>query len=235
MWLEAIIPKEDLSAVVGELTPLTFLLGADGRLSLSEPSEVSLVEAVGLRAVCKAHVHWSVLGISVPVTLHSLAVLLRPEIHPRDGGPALVFRVEIEHADLAGVPDVIDDRVTQLLNHELETKHVELSWAYRTTLSHVFDLPEMLRPLERLAVTAGAARVSVTRDAAALAIEMTARVDCGQAMRKPAPASLTAGDTASPRPRGSARGSGWKRLALVGSLVTAALWGAFALGRTMAG
>jgi hypothetical protein len=229
MWLEAIVPKEDLSALVAEFTPLTILLGEDGRLSLSEATDVSLVEGVGLRVVCKAQVHWSVLGLSVPVTLHSLAVLLRPEIEPRDGAPALVFRVQIEHADLAGLPDVIDDRVTGLVNHELEARHVELSWGYGNTLSHVFDLPETLRPLEQLALVAGSARVKVTHDAMALAIEMTARVDRGESRRGADPVRPSGVPGRRPEhPRA------WKGIAVVGGLVAGALWGAFTLGRTTA-
>lgn len=231
MWLEAIVPKEDLTAVVAELTPLTIRLGDDGRLSLSKPTEVALVEGVGLRVVCTGQVHWSMLGVAVPVNLHSLAVLLRPEVDPRDGAPAVVFRVEIEHADVAGLPDVIDDRVTQLVNRELRAKHVELSWGYGATLSHVFDLPETLQPLERLALQAGSARVRVTPTAAALAIEMTARGDRGQPKR--APVSIPADRRDDPSPS-TARPT-WTRMAVVAGLLAGALSAAFALGRSTSG
>lgn len=225
MWLEAVVLQEDLSTLVAELTPLTIRLGDDGRLLLSEPSDVSLVEDVGLRVVCKAQLHWSILGLSVPVTLHSLTLLLKPAIARRDDHWALVFSLEIEHADLAGVPDVIDARVTELVNHELAAKRVELSWGYSRTLSHVFDLPSTLEPPEQLDVTAGRAQVKATRNALALAIEMQTHV-LREGSRRGAPTkpAIRAAVVPVPRPL-------WTRGAILGGLLVAALCGAFALGR----
>jgi hypothetical protein len=180
MWLEAILLKEDLSAVLDELLPVTLRIGDDGTLLIEEPSEVSLVEGVGLRVVCKAKLHWSVLGISVPVSLRSLDVVLRPQIVERADGPALVFKVELEHADLRGVPTIIDNRVTELVNRELAAKHVELSWNYAATLNHVFKLPDALQPLLRLQLTVVDAQVRSTKEALGLAIQIRTTVKRGE-------------------------------------------------------
>ena len=176
MWLEAIVPREDLAALLAELTPVTIRLGESGELCIHEPSDVTLVQDLGLRFECKARLEWEVLGLEVPVTASSVGVLVRPLITHREGRPALVFALELEHTHVAGVPSLFDARVTGLVNRELEGKHVELAWAYGETLSHVFDLPVALAPRERLSVTVDGAKVKATGDALGLAIQMRATV-----------------------------------------------------------
>ena len=172
MWVEAILMKEDLSKLIGQFLPVTIRLGDtdDGELALHDPSDVSLVADVGLRVVCKAKVHWPVLGIDVPVTLHSLTVVLRPEAMRGEHGDAIVFKIEIEHADLAGVPSIIDDRITEFVNKELAAKHVALTWDVADTLATAFELPDTLQPLDALRLGVGGVRVKVTEDALGIAV-----------------------------------------------------------------
>jgi hypothetical protein len=227
VWLEAIVPKEDLSALIRGMTPLTIRLGEDGRLSLGEPTDISLVENAGLRVVCAAEIHWAVLGISVPVVVRSVTVLLRPEVEERPDGTAIVFRVEIEQADFAGLPDIVDDGITDVVNHELAAKHVELSVPYQRLLGHVFELPDVLQPPERLELVAGGAQLRTTTDALALAIEMSANVHGHGESAPRAPARHEA------RPATVKRKNrrSWGRVALGGILAMGVLSVAFALGR----
>jgi hypothetical protein len=180
MWIEAIIPAEDLRRTLAELAPLKIRLGDEGgELALEAPSEMTLVPDKGVRIVCVAQLHWPVLGVSVPVTMKSLIVLLRPVIETHDGMDALVFKLEIEHADFAMLPAVIDTSITSLVNEELAKKHVELSWRYAETLSHVFRLPDLLEPAEALALTVTSAVVKITTEALGLAISLRSDVRRG--------------------------------------------------------
>jgi hypothetical protein len=176
VWLEGVLPKEDLSLLVGQLAPVSIRLGKDGELHVHDPSEVTVVPGPCLRVVCKATLRWTVLGITMPITLNSLAILLRPTIAKRAEVDVLVFQLEIEHADFAGLPAGVDRHITELVNRELEAKHAELSWDYATMLSHIFNLPDSLQPLEHLKLTVGTARVKASGDALALAIEFHADV-----------------------------------------------------------
>jgi hypothetical protein len=176
MWIEAVLLKEELSMLVGQFAPVTIRLGEDGELSVHDPGDITIVQGIGLRVACKATLHWTVLGFAVPVTLNSLAILLRPAIAKRADVDVLVFRLEIEHADISGLPTGIDNRITDLVNRELEAKHVELSWDYAATLNHEFDLPAILKPVERLKLTVGGARVKASGNSLALAIEFYADV-----------------------------------------------------------
>jgi hypothetical protein len=236
VWIEAVLLKEDLAALVGQFTPVTLRLGDDGELRLGEARDVALVAEVGLRIVCEAHVRWSLLGIAVPIRVPSLSVLLRPEVEATATGQRLTFKVELEHADVAGVPAFVDHRVTEKINRELAARHVELAWDYAQTLSHAFDLPDILQPLERLELRAAGARVKPTEDAVGLAIEFHARVLRGPSHeRSPRPdeaprrasAPVGRGPNETPALRlGTARVA----MAALGTLA-GALLGAFALGR----
>jgi hypothetical protein len=183
MRVEAILSKEDLSLLVGQFAPVTIRLGEDGELHIHDPSDITLVPNVGLRVVCKAHLRWGVLGIGVPMKVNSLVVVIRPAIATRDGVEALVFKLEIEHIDLALLPTGVDNRVTGLVNRELDAKHVELSWDYAATLNHTFALPDTLRPLEHLELTVRGAQVKTTDELMGLAIAFDADVRRGKASR----------------------------------------------------
>ncbi|HLK40082.1 MAG TPA: hypothetical protein VKU41_25170 [Polyangiaceae bacterium] len=190
MWLQAVVAEQDLTALLGELLPSSIRLGEDGELRLGEATGVSLVAGVGLRVVCGATLRWSVLGVHVPIKLASMIVVVRPEIVAWAGGRRLVFKIEIEHADVVGLPKVVDDGVTNLVNRELAARHAELAWDYSATLSHVFALPTSLQPPRELALTVVEARVSATGGSLALAVRFEAAArPRGTAVGPPAPPS----------------------------------------------
>jgi hypothetical protein len=165
MQVDAVLTKDDLPELLGQFAPLTIRLGKHGQLIVSDPRDITLIPGAGARVCCKGKLNWTVLGLDVPVTLNSLILILRPEILDDERGNALVFKVEIEHIDLAGVPEVLDDGITDKVNRELAANHVELSWNYVRTLSHTFKLPESLEPLESLDLRAAGGRVLVTAEA----------------------------------------------------------------------
>ena len=71
MWIEAVLLKDELSMLVGQFAPVAIRLGEDGELQVHDPGDVTIVPDLGLRVVCKATLHWTVLGFAVPVTLDS--------------------------------------------------------------------------------------------------------------------------------------------------------------------
>jgi hypothetical protein len=175
MWLEAVLQLEDLDRLLAQFAPLTIALGA-GRLHLSDPSPCELVPDVGLRVVCKAKVHWPMLGIDVPVTAHSLSVLLRLEVARVLEADVLVFKLEIENVDLAGIPGVFDRRITEMVNAELVRKEVGLTWAFARALTHSFELPAWLEPAASLGLTVVAGRVKIVGKGIGLAVQFESSV-----------------------------------------------------------
>jgi hypothetical protein len=176
MRIEAILSREDLATVAAQFAPISIALRGEGSLVITDPSDVTLEPGVGVRVACKAKLRWSVLGIMVPVTISSVIVVVRPEIVKTANAQALVFKLEIERADLAGVPEFVDRRVTDKVNAELAERQIELSWNFAQTLSHAFKLPKSIAPLESFALTAVDARVTVSADAMALAVAFESTV-----------------------------------------------------------
>ncbi|MDP9036776.1 MAG: hypothetical protein M3O50_18410 [Myxococcota bacterium] len=176
MWLEAILTKDDLHAIAAQFAPMRFRLGDNGQLDLDEPTEVSMVPGRGIRIVCAATLHWPVLGMDVPVSIRSAAVVVSLEVEARGDGAALVFKPEIEHANVALLPAMVDGRVTSLVNQELAKKHVELAWNFERTLSHVFPLPEALETTASLGLRVKAGAVKINVDALGFAVSFDTEV-----------------------------------------------------------
>jgi hypothetical protein len=184
MWVEAIVSLEDFQSLAAELLPVRVHLGAadsDHYLFLSAATEVSLVEDRGLRVVCNAQIRWPVLGMDLPINVDSLTVILEPSV-PNEGGELFVG-VQLEHADVAWVPSLLDTKIVSAINEALQKRRTELSWDFEKALSHDFALPEMLQPLRALGLKAGWGKLRITGEAMVLVISFHAhavRNDIGQ-------------------------------------------------------
>jgi hypothetical protein len=186
MWLEAIVSLEDFQALAAELLPVRVQLGAadsDHYLFLSAASQVSLVEGRGLRVVCNAQIRWPVLGMDIPINVDSLTVILEPSV-PNESGELLVG-VQLEHADVAWVPSMIDRKIVAAINEALQQKKADLAWRFDSALSHEFPLPEMLQPVRALGLKAGWGKVRVTSEAMVLAISFHAHALGAAELQRP--------------------------------------------------
>ena len=185
MRVEAILSVADLMALAAQFMPFSVELGGEGSLVVTDPSDLTLLAGNGVRVVCKAKLKWPVLGIVVPVTVQSLALVVQPEIAKTTDGEALLLKLEVEHADLAGVPTFVDKRITEKVNAALAEKHVELAWNFAGTLNHAFALPKSLAPLEAFALSVIGARVVVTAEAMGFSVAFQSSVT-----RSPAPSQI---------------------------------------------
>ena len=180
MWIEAMLSRDEIAGLVEQLMPLKILLGDDEKrsrsLNLLEPREVTLVAGVGLRVVCRAVIVWPVLGVALPVSLSSLGVLLRPTISEHEGGQQLLFRIELEHTDLVGLPAWFDVRLTERINKEMSERKVQLKWDFIKTLSHSFALPDVLEPVETFALHGENGTVTITENELKLRVDFRAQI-----------------------------------------------------------
>src|SRR3712207_1177324 len=128
MWIEAIITKDDLAAAVAQLTPLKIHFDDDEKtnrwLFLDKPASMELVPEKGLRLACPAEIMWSIVSVNVPVKIHTLQVLLRPEIVAKPTGHILQFVLEIEEADFKNIPGFMDHGIVKGINAALEAKEL---------------------------------------------------------------------------------------------------------------
>jgi hypothetical protein len=189
MWIEAILTRDDLDRVMGSLCPLKISLGQGGNLLLSEPRDLELVADIGLRMAVTLEVHWPVLGIQIPVSVRTAVLDVRPEISGETGGN-LAFKLHLDEVDIAILPEFVDRGIVDLVNKELEAKHVELSWSFIQTLSHVFELPEALASARAVDLRAAWGRVKITSEALVLAVSFEVSIEPRDSSRVSPPRPL---------------------------------------------
>ena len=124
-----------------------------------------------------AEIHWPVLGVEVPISLRSATLEIRPEIVEGPQGPSVAFKLHFDDVDFHALPALVDRGIVDLVNHELEAKHVELAWRFTKTLSHLFELPDTLASAGGLDLRAESGRIKITGDALALAVLFRATVE----------------------------------------------------------
>jgi hypothetical protein len=226
MWAEAIFAKDALDEVTSELFPLRIDLGNERTVLLTDRRDLALLPDVGLRMTITAEIHWPVLGVHVPISVRSATLEIRPEIVERPDGATLTFKLHLDDVDISMLPDLVDRGIVDLVNKELEAKHVELSWGFTKTLSHSFDLPDALASAGALDLVASSGRVKTTSDALALAVLFRARVEPRGAGKPDSPVSP---DTDPPLPIPFPSPPRGLRQALVRTPVGVALFGGLAL------
>ena len=185
VWIEASLTKEDLVDLAKKFAPLEIRLGDKGGfLRLTDPREVYLIPTVGIHIVCSGYLSWPVLGVKVPVKLHSLRVRVRPEIDKRPGGDALEIKLDIEHVDVAAIPDLVDDTITDVINRELSRNELRLEWDFTTMLTHLFDLPRAFVNPRSLVLKVIGGHLRIAEDALVLAIAFESDTDRAPASQK---------------------------------------------------
>ncbi len=178
MWLEAILSLDDLRHALAQLTPVTISLGSEGAgLYVGAPSNVSLVAGEGLQVTCAAELTWPVLGIAVPVVVSEVSFMLTPRIERVDDVELLAFVPHVARADFAMLPGMLDRRLTELVNKELDRRKLDLAWNFGKTLTFAFGLPASLSPLRTMSLNSHGAMVRVTEEAVVLAISMKASIN----------------------------------------------------------
>jgi hypothetical protein len=180
MRLEAILSPEDVAALVRKFVPLELELGEVGKserfVAIDEVSDVTLVASAGVRVTCKGHLRWPVLGLHVPVRVNTLDALVWPRIETRDGHRELIFSLTVERADIAWSPTSVDESITERVNKELAEHHVELSWNFTRTLSHVFRLPKAMRTAQTFGLEVIGGQIRVTEASLEMAVTFSATV-----------------------------------------------------------
>lgn len=172
MWIEAIITKDDFATVINQITPLRIHFDDDDKtnrwLYLGHPTNIELVAEKGIRISCPAEIMWSVVGLNVPFRLHTLQVLMRPEIVAKPTGHILVFNLELEEADFKGIPALVDHGIVKAVNAALAAQ--ELAWDFTKTLTNTVKMPKLLDPIEALQIKVNWGKRRVDDEAVVLAV-----------------------------------------------------------------
>ncbi len=172
---------ERLIELLNQLTPVRIHMtptDEDRRwLELDSPTSASLVAGKGLRVSTRGRLRYKVLGITVPVTIRTLELMLSPRIGDAgDASRCLMFDVEILDADLSMVPAVVDSMLVSKLNAALSPHKTKAFWEFGETLSRAFNLPRRLEPLDQFTLTSTGGAVVVTDEFVQLRLDFGAQI-----------------------------------------------------------
>src|SRR6476469_1402703 len=178
MQLCAVLTKDDLAALVGEIAPLEVELSRKPRraVSVGRPSLVELVPGAGLRVRGDARFAWDALGLTFPVTVRAWQVLLAPRVVVLDGAPALGFHPSLEALDLTRVPGFVEGAITQAARgvpDEYEKTHV---WPFGKKLAVHVPLPQRVSPASRFDLAPESGEVLVTESEMKLTLRFDAHI-----------------------------------------------------------
>jgi hypothetical protein len=199
MWAEAILTRDDLEKVVNDFCPLKIDLSGGASLLFSNPRDLALLPDVGLRASVAVEVEWPLLGIAIPVSIRSATLEIKPEIQMGAAVEKLTFGLRLEDVDLSMVPAIVERGIVERINKELDAKHVELSWSFMKTLSHVFQLPDVIASGRAIELSAKWGRVKITSEALAFAVSFQTDVHPRTRESEVSPPSFSTATETAPR------------------------------------
>ena len=177
MQLRFTLPYDELRAAVFQLTPLRIpLTGPDEPerwVELDEPSDLELVEGVGLRGPMQGRFHFEVAKLPVKDELISVRITIRPELqHAETGAAMLAFRIELDEADLEKLPKMLDHGVVALVRRSLAPEQTKTRIPYAQLLSADLPVVARLQPLTRIELRAEGGAVRVDEDAMHFDVEL---------------------------------------------------------------
>lgn len=193
------LEEDSLRTLLDELLPVTILLddspngdpdlssaevaavasrapgkGREGRwVRVDKASTVDFVAGQGLRLVSAGQIRWVTAGVPLEATLHSVTLMLRPQVVADKHGGRLVFRPSLEAADLKNVPSLLDRGVVALVNRQLESRGQDMAWDFGRTLSLAVPVPALLEGIDSIQLDARNAVVTVTGEAIELGLTLS--------------------------------------------------------------
>lgn len=182
MWLQATFTREDIATFLDAFFPLRVVLeGGKRKLFLGKPDAVELVPGRGLRVVAHGRVLWPVLGVTVPVSVPAVRILLEPRIETREDPSGthdvLAFHLQVEDLDVKNVPGVVETPVVNLINADLEKNGAVFAWKFTDTLSFKFPLPQSLAPANAIELAAKWGEARIAEEGLTLAVSFRADVN----------------------------------------------------------
>lgn len=174
--ITALLDQATLTQIFSEVTPLDIDLGEGtdhGRwLSVGRARRLEIVHGRGVRLETSAKVSWTVAGVTVPITIHSVAILLELSIGgPPDGG-RLIARPRLESADLKGVPALLDRKLVERVNERLAAQPPVIGWSFAHTLTHAIKLPDQVAQLSHFELGCADARLEIDAQAIRLSLAL---------------------------------------------------------------
>lgn len=179
MDLEVRLTRDFLNGLLHQFAPIRLHLtpaDEDRRwVELEQPDVVELVPEIGLRIQSNGRLRYKMAGISVPLTIRRIELLLAPKVlTPAPDDFRLAFELRIENADLELVPGLVDQALSGRINELLRAEVTPLVWDFGKTFNKTVRMPERLEPLSHLLLHARGGQIRVDRGVVSLRIALAA-------------------------------------------------------------
>lgn len=177
MHISATLFEDTVVELLGQLLPLKVVLDEKKRrwVEVARPDHVKFLVDEGLQFHTSARVQWSVAGVSIPFTIRRIELMVTPRIVEDELGGKLVFGLEIEDADLKGIPASIDQTIVAKVNAKLASIGDKIGWDFGRTLRREIPLPATLYPVEAFQMRAQEGSVVIKHDRMILSMYTPAR------------------------------------------------------------
>jgi hypothetical protein len=170
--IAALLDLATVTELLRELTPFTVNLDEDGGsdrwMRVDPPESVALVAGTGLRIKTSAQLQWSVAGVHIPVTIRTVTMTVGLELTDTKKGIRLCALPRIDEADLKNVPEMVDDKLVDVVNARLAAKAGEIGWTFGETLAVRLKLPSALENVNTFQMDVSDASLEVGADAVRL-------------------------------------------------------------------
>jgi hypothetical protein len=172
--ITAVLDHATIVGMLNELTPLTVHLGeghADRWIRVEPPDSVELVPGVGARVKTSAKVQWTVAGVHIPFTIRTVTIALQL-VADKDGSGRLDVFPMIEDADLKNIPELVDDKLVEIVNSRLAEQAGKIGWNFTKTLTHALRLPSVLQEVSHFALHPEHATLEISAREVRMALDL---------------------------------------------------------------
>jgi hypothetical protein len=167
MVLEVFVTAVEIRRLLDEFVPIRIHMtptDEDRRwVQFDALDQVELVPERGVRVQSSGRVCYEIAGMKPKFAIRTVQVMLEPKIVHAPGplDTSVEFVIDIEESDLNLVPAMVDTAIMRKVNTALTPQNTGMLWAFSKSLSHAFNLPSRLEPLDQFRTTVLKSEVSV--------------------------------------------------------------------------
>ncbi len=171
MWLQATFGKSDFEHIAERFLPMKLAIDTTN-LFIARPTQLTFIPEVGVRIDSHAKAEITVVGIKMPVTVESAAIVIVPYVAKEHDREKLMLKLTLEELDLKYLPKFVDDTVADHIRESL--LRPVFVWDFLETLDFDIPLPESVAPVKNLKLAAKWGAVKVSEDAITVACSFDA-------------------------------------------------------------
>jgi hypothetical protein len=173
--LSAFFLPQDLARALVHLAPVRLHFTPEDEdtrwIELERPEEALVVAEEGLRITSSGRLRYTVHGLPFELDLRRIRIVVKPQVLEQDEQARLCFRLRVEELNIKYVPSALDAIITRAVDAAITPKTTQLVWKFGRTLSHRFQMPSRLEPIDSLGLQVRGGRFFVQNEGMRLVVD----------------------------------------------------------------